>query len=211
MIASWQESCNKHRQCAKKQRHHFANKDQYSQGYNVFSSRIWLWELDHKEDRVPKNWCFWIVLKKTFESPLDSKGIKPIIPKWNQPWIFIGGTETEVEAPVCWPPVVNSWFTKKDLDAGKEWRQKEKRAIEDEMVGWHHWYNGHGLGQTPGNGGGQEKLECWSPWGHKELDKTWQLNNKISFSRKLSLNKVNKGCLLHFPRFCSLLTRFSLL
>ena len=161
------------------QRHHFVNKGQFSQGYNVYSSHVQLWELDHKEDRVPKNQCFRIVvLKKTFESPLDSKGIKPVIPKWNQPWIFPGGTETEAEAPVRWPPVVNSWFTEKDLDAGKDWRQKEKRATEDEMDGWHHWPNGHGLGKTPGNGGGQESLECCSPWGHKELDMAWCLNNK---------------------------------
>ena len=76
-----------------------------------------------------------------------------------------------------WPPDVNSWLTRKDHDAGKDWRQKEKRATEDETVGWHHWFSGHELGQTPGDGKGQGSLVCCSPWGCKESDTTWRLNN----------------------------------
>ena len=91
-----------------------------------------------KKGWVPKNWCFWIVmLEKTLESPLDSKEIKPINPKGNQPWIFIGRTDAEAEALILWPPDSMSWLIRKDIDAGKDWRQVEKGTTEDEMVGWH--------------------------------------------------------------------------
>ena len=83
------------------------------------------------------------VLEETSESPLDCKGIIPVHPKGNQPWIFIGKTDAEAGAPIIWPPDEKSWFTGKYPDAGKDWRQKEKGTAEDEMVGWHHWLNGH--------------------------------------------------------------------
>ena len=129
------ESHDKPRQCVKKQRHPFTDKDPSSQSY-VFSSRqAWMWELDHKEGWVPKKWCFWIVvLEKTLQSPLDHKETKPVIPKGNQPWIFIGKIVAEAEAPILWPPDGQSQLTGKDPDAGKGWRQK-KRVAEDEMVG----------------------------------------------------------------------------
>ena len=79
-----------------------------------------MWELYHKEGWVPKNWCFWtVVLEKTFESPLDSKEIKPVNPKGKQYWIFIGRTDAEVETPILWPPDVKSRHTRKDLILGK--------------------------------------------------------------------------------------------
>ena len=81
-----------------------------------------------------------MVLEKTLQSPLDCKEIKPVNPKENQPWTFIG--KTDAEAPILWPPDSKSWLTGKDLDAGKNWGQ-EKGAIEGEMGGWHHWLNGH--------------------------------------------------------------------
>ena len=88
---------------------HFANKDLYSQSYDFSSSHLWIWELDHKEGWEPKNWCFLIVvLEKTLESPLDSKEIKQVNPKENQPWIFIGRTDAEAEAPILWPPDMES-------------------------------------------------------------------------------------------------------
>ena len=94
-----------------------------------------MWELDHKEGWVPKNWGFQIVvLEETLESPLDCKEIKPVNSKWNQLWIFIGRTDAEAEAPKFWPSDVKSQLTGKDLDAGKDWRQKEKGMTEDEMV-----------------------------------------------------------------------------
>ena len=116
-------------------------------------------ELDHKERWALKNWCFWtVVLEKTLESPWDSKEIQPVHSKGNQSWIFIGRTDAEAEAPILWPPDAKSWLTGKDPDAGKDWRQEEKGMTEDEMVGWHHWLNGHGFGWTPGVGDGQGRL-----------------------------------------------------
>ena len=101
MLASWKESYVKPRQRIKKQRRHFANKGPYSQNYGFSSSQIWMWELDHKEGWAMKNQCFrTVVLEKTLESPLDCKEIKPVNPKGNQPWIFIGRTDAEAEAPI---------------------------------------------------------------------------------------------------------------
>ena len=95
------------------------------------------------------NRCFWtVVLEKTLESPLDCNEIKPVHPKGDQPWVFIGRTDAKAEAPILWPCDANNQHIGKDLDAGKDWRQKEKGATEDEMVGWHHWLNGHKFEQT---------------------------------------------------------------
>ena len=105
-----------------------------------------------KEGWALKNGCFWtVVLEKTLESPLDSKVIKPVNPKGNQPWIFMRRTDAQAETPILWPSDVNSQLTGKDPDAGKEWRQEEKEVTEDEMVGWHHQLNGHEFEQTPGD------------------------------------------------------------
>ena len=109
---------------------------------------------------------------KTLESPLDSKEIKPVNPKGNQPWTFIGRTDAEVETPVLWPPDAKSLLIGKDPDAGKDWGQEEKGTKEDEMVGWHHQLDGHEFEQAPGDGEGQESLVCYSPWGSKEWDMT---------------------------------------
>ena len=96
---------------------------------------------------VPKNWCFpTVVLEKTLESPLDYKEIKPVNLKGNQPWIFIGRLDAEAEALILWPPVVKCRLIGKDPDAGKDWRQEEQGATEDEMVGWHHQLNRHEVG-----------------------------------------------------------------
>ena len=137
-----------------------------------------MWELDHKEGWAPKIWCFWIVvLEETLESPLDSKEIKPVHSKGNQFWIFIGRTDAEAGALTLWPADAKSWLARKDSDAGKDWRQKEKGMTEDEMVRQHHRLNGHEFKQTPGHSGGQRSLTCYSLWGRKELDMIWQLNN----------------------------------
>ena len=105
-----------------------------SQGYGFSSGHVWMWELDCVESWALKNWCFWIVvLEKTVESPLESKGIKPVNLKGNQPWIFIERTDTEAEAPTLWPPDVKNRLTGKDPDAGKDWRQKELWATENEI------------------------------------------------------------------------------
>ena len=136
-----------------------------------------MWELDHKESWAPKNWCFWtVVLEKTLESPLDCKEIQPVHPKRNHSWIFIGRTDAEAEAPILWPPDAKSWLIRKDPDSGQDWRQEGKGMTEDEMVGWHHWLNGHEFEQAPGVGDGQGSLACWGPWGYKESDMTERLN-----------------------------------
>ena len=127
-----------------KQRHYFANKDPSGQSYGLSSSHVWMWELDHKENWALKNWWFWTaLLEKTLESPLDCKEIQPVHPKGDQSWIFIGRTDAEAEAPVLWPPDAKNWLVWKYSDAGKDWRQEEKRMTEDEMVEWHHRLDGH--------------------------------------------------------------------
>ena len=171
MLTPWKESYDQPRQHIKKQRHYFANKDPSSQSHGFSSSHIWMWKLDCEESWVLKNWCFWtVVLEKTLESPLDCKEIQPVHPKGNQPWLFIGRTDAEAEAPVFWPPHTKNWLPVKDPDAGKDRRREEKGTTEDEMVGWHHQLDGHQSKQTPGVADGQGSLKCCSPWGHKESD-----------------------------------------
>ena len=123
-----------------------------SQGYGLPSSHIWLWELDRKEGRAPGNRCLrTVVLEKILENPLDSKEIKPVNLKGNQPWILNWKYWCWSWSSSIWSPDANSWLIGKVPDAGKDWEQKEKTMAEDEMDGWHHWYNGHALGQTMGD------------------------------------------------------------
>ena len=123
------------------------------------------------------NWCFWtVVLEKTLESPLDCKEIKPVHSKGNQSWIFIGKTDAKAETPILWLPDVKNWLIGKDPDARKDWGQEEKGATEDEMVGWHHWLNGHKFEWTLEVGDGQGVLVCCDSWGLKESDMTERLN-----------------------------------
>ena len=167
MLAPWEKSYDQPKQCIKSRDITLPTK-----------VHIVMWELDHKEDWALKNWCFQIVvLEKTLESPFDSKQITLVNPKGNQSWIFIGRTDAKAETPILRPPDVKSWLIGKDPDAGKEWRQEEKGMTEDEMVGWHHWLNGHEFEQTLGDSEGLGSLACCSPWGHKKLDITEQPNN----------------------------------
>ena len=108
----------------------------------VMVFHVWMWELDHNEGWAPKKGCFQTVMEKTLQSPLDSKDIKPVYPKGNQPWIFTGRADADTEAPIFWSPDAKSQLIGIDPDAGKYWEQ-EKRTMEDEMVWWHHWLNGH--------------------------------------------------------------------
>ena len=143
MLAPWKKSYDQTRQHIKKQRHYFANKGPSSQSYGFSSSHVWMRGVDYKESWVLKNWCFWIVvLEKTPES-LRWQG-DPTSPSWrNQSWVFIGRTDAEAETPILWPPDAKNWLILKDPDAGKDWRREEKGTTEDEMVGWHHWLDGH--------------------------------------------------------------------
>ena len=137
------------------------------------SSHAQMWELDHKEGWALKNWCFWIVmLEKTLESLLDCKEIRPVNPKGNQSWIFIGSTDAE--APILWPPGLIG----KDLNARKDSRQKEKGTAEKEMVKEPHQLNGHESEQTPGDSRRQRSMACCSPRGRKESNTAWCVNNR---------------------------------
>ena len=145
--------------------------------YLFSSSHVWMRELDNKESWAPKNWYFWtVVMEKTLESPLDCKETKSVSLKRNQCWMFIGRTDAEAEAPLLWSPDEKSWLIRKDPDAGKDWRQEEKGTIEEGMVGWPHWLNGHEFEQVMGVGDGQGGLACCSPWGRQESDTTERLN-----------------------------------
>ena len=133
-----------------------------------------------------KYWCFWtVVLEKTLDNPLNCKEIKPVNPKGNHSWIFIGSTDAEAEAPILWPPDIKSWLIGKDPDVRKDWRQEEKGITEDEMVGWHHQLDGHEFEQAPGIGDGQGRLACCSSWGRKESDTTEWLNWTVTLVRPL--------------------------
>ena len=156
---------------------HEANKGPSSQNYGFSSSHVWMWELDHKESWVLKNWCFWtMVLEKALESPLDFKEIQPVHPKGDQSWIFTGRTDTEAEALILWSPDVKNWLIGKDLNAGKDWRQEEKGTTMDEVVEWYHQLNGHEFEQAPGVLDGPRSSACYSPRGCKELDTIERLN-----------------------------------
>ena len=164
MLALWKESYGQPRQHIKKQRHYFANKGMSSQSFGFSSGHVWMWELDHKEGWAPKKWCFWTaVLEKTFKSPFDCKEIQPVNSKGNQSWIFTEGTDAEAEAPILWLLDLKSQNVGKDLDAGKDWRQEKKGMTKDEIVGWHHWFNGHEFQQAPADSEGQEILASCSP------------------------------------------------
>ena len=132
---------------------------------NLIPSMEWPWTTESNPPPIQD-------MQKTLESPLDSKEIKTVHPKGNHPWIFIGRTNAEAEAPILWPPDAKSWLNRKDPDAGKDWRQEEKGMTEDEMVGCHHRLNGHEFEQAPGVSDGQGSLVCCSPWGCKESDTT---------------------------------------
>ena len=186
MLAPWKKSCHQPRQHIKKQRHYFADKDLSSQSYGFSNSQVWMWELDYKESWVLKNWCFWtVVLEKTLESPLDCKEIKPVNPKGNQSWIFFGRTDAELKLQYFGHLMQKNRLTEKDPDAGKDWRQEEKGMTEDEMVGWHHWLDGHDFEQALGIGGGQGSLACYRPWDFKVSHMIEWLNWKLWSERIL--------------------------
>ena len=159
MLVPWKESYDK-------PRYHFVDKGLYNQSYGFSSSHVWLWELDHKEGWAPKNWYFWtVMLEKTFESPLDTKEIKPVNPKGNQYWIFIRRTDVEVEAPILWPLDMKSWLLRKDPDAG----EGDDRGQD--------WLSGHKLSKFWEMVKDREAWHNAGPRGCKESDVTERQNN----------------------------------
>ena len=160
------------------------------------SSVVWFKEL--------KNWCFWTVVLKTLD--LDYKEIKPVNPKGNQSWIFIGRTDAEPEAPILWPPDAKNWLTGKDPDAGKDWRHEEKGTTENEMVGWHHQHNGHEFEQAWRAGMDREawhaavhgvsKSQTWLKWHSTHTIPTWHdprpwHDSNIIISQRPPLQKLS--------------------
>ena len=166
----------------KNQRYHLADIHPPSQSYGFSSNHVWMWELDHKEGWAPK----------TLESPLDCKEIQPVHPKGDQSRVFIGRTDVKAETPILWPPYAKSWLIRKDPDAGKDWGQEEKRATEDEMVGWPHRLNGHGFGWTLEVGDGQGGLVCCGSWGRKKSDTTEWLKWTCILSGNVNLKSVEQ-------------------
>ena len=188
MVASWKESYEKPRQCVEKQGHYSADKGPCSQGYDLPSGQVWLWELNRKEGGKPKNWCLWtVVLEKTPEGPLDSKEIKPFNLKGDKPWIFNGRTDSEAGAPVFWSSDTNRWFIGKVPDTGKVWGQKEKWVSEDEMAGGHHQCNEHELGKTLGDG---EEQGAWCAAVHGVAKSQAQLGNWTTVSIRIHSGKL---------------------
>ena len=134
-----------------------------------------------------------MVLEKTLESPLDCKEIQPVHSKGDQSWVFFARTDAKAETPILWPPHTKSWVIGKDLDSGRDWGQEEKGTTEDEMVGWHHWLDGHELEWTPGVGNGQGGLARCNSWGRKESDMTERLN-WTELNWKENATKVESHC-----------------
>ena len=124
--------------------------------------------------------AFELWLEKTHESPLDCQKIQPVHSKGDQSWVFFG--RTDAKAPILWPSHEKNWLIGKDPDAWKDWRQKKKGMTEYEIVGWHHWLNGHEFEEALGDGDGQASLACCSPWSRKQSDKTERLHNNKSVS-----------------------------
>ena len=167
-----------------------------------------MWELDHKESSVPKNWYLWtVVLEKTLESPLNCKEIKPVHPKGKQSWIFIGRTYAEAEAPILWPPDEKSQLIWKDPDAGQYGRQEEKGMTEDEMVGWHHRLR-HEFEQALGVDDGQGGLTLLQSMGSQKVGHNWA--TELNCMRFLPTNKQFSGYKLGLFQFSSFLTLLKL-
>ena len=129
----------------------------------MFECENWtIKKAEYQRTDASELWCW-----RTFESPLDCREINLAHPKGNQPWIFIGRTGTEAEAPILWSPDGKSWLTGKDPDAEKDWGQEGKETTEEEMVWWHHWLDGHEFEYIPRVGGGQGGLVCCNSWGRR--------------------------------------------
>ena len=176
-----------------------ADKCPYSQSYGISRSHVRMWELDYKEGRVMKNWCFWtVVLEKTVESPLDTKEIKPVNPKGKQPWTFIVKTDAEAEAPIfcTWCKEPTHWIDwligKQPTDAGKDWRQQQKGMTKNEMVGWYHWLIGHEFEKTSGDNWRTGKPGVLQSVGLQRVRHNWATEQQFYKKRILAWHTWSK-------------------
>ena len=189
MLAPWKKSYDQPKQHIKNQRHHFAIKSPCSQSYGF---PVVMWKLDHKESWAVKNLCFTtVMLEKTLESPLDWEEIKPINPKEINPEYSLEGLMMKLQLQYFGHLMQTANPLEKTLIAGKNRREEEKGATEDEMFRWHHWLNRHESEQPPGDGERQWSLMCCSLWGHKVLGTTERLNHMQTTSCKMP------GCMKH--------------
>ena len=165
MLAPWKESSDKHRQHIKSRDITLLTKVCIVRVkiFPVVMYRCENWAIRKAEyQRIDpfKLWCW----RRLLRVPWSARRSNQSILKGNQPWIFIGRTDAEAEAPILWPPGAKNWLIGKDPEAGKDWEQEEKGVIEDEMVGWYHWLNWHEFEKTPGDSERQGSLVCCSPW-----------------------------------------------
>ena len=181
------------------QRHHYANKSNSTVKVMVFPLVMYgceSWTIkkaEHQRIDTFKLWCW----RRFSTVPCTTRRSNQSILKEIN-WIFIARTDAEGEVPILWPPDAKSWVTRKDPDAGKDWRQESKGTTEDEMVGWHHRLDEHEFEQIPGDSEEQRNLVCCSPWGHQESDMTYWVKNKtknlqlsgIRTSRNANFGKV---------------------
>ena len=130
-------------------------------------------------------WCWRRLLRVSWTARRSNQSI----PNEISPEYLFGRTDAEAETPILWLPNVKNWLIGKDPDAEKDWRQKEKEMTKDEVVGWHHWLDGHEFEQAPGVDVGQGSLACYSPWWHKESDTTEWLNwTEQNISHRITRN-----------------------
>ena len=190
----------------KKQRQHFADKGPRSQGHGLSSRHFQLWELDHKEGRALKNWCFQIVvLKGLLRVPWTARRSNQSILKEIDPEFSLEGLMLKLKLQYSDNLMRTGNSVKENPDAGKDWRQKEKRATEGETAGWHHRWSWPELGQTPGGDEGQEGLACYSSWGCGESDTMGWLNNSNSTIGNVFYCFIDIKRKRPFPRSTSLL------
>ena len=199
MLTPWKDSYDQPRQHIKKQRHHYVNKGPSNQGYGFSSGHVWMWELDCEESWELKNWCFWtVVLEKTLESPWTTRRSNQSILKEISPEYSLEGLMLKLKLQYFGCLMRRPDSFEKTLMLGKI--EGRRRTTEDEMVGWHHWLNGHGFEWTPGVGDGQGGLACCSSWGRWESDMTEWLDwtelkmvitvKYIHFSNRWKLEKI---------------------
>ena len=173
------KSMRKPRQHIKKQRHYFADKGPSSWSYGFSSSHVWMWELDHKECWVLKNWCFWtVVWRRLLRVPWTARRSNLSILNEINPKYSLEGLMLKMKLQYFGHLMWKADLLEKTLVSGKDWRREEKGMKEDEMAGWHHWLNGHEFEQALGDGEGQERVACCSPRCWKEMDTTGPLNNE---------------------------------